>query len=441
MELKNTPINADIVRKKIKSSGLDDLGKATIREIVRLVNEIENETGEQFMRMEMGVPGLPAPEIGRKAQKDAIDRGVVSKYPMIESVNDLKKEIKRFAKLFLDIEVEEKGCLATVGSMQGSFATFLVANRTDRNKEGTLFLDPGFPVHKQMCHVIGHDFRSFDMYDYRGEKLRNKLESELQDGKISSLLYSNPNNPSWISLTETELQIIGEMANKYDVIVIEDLAYFGMDFRKDYTVPGQPPFQPTIAKYTDNYVLLISSSKLFNYAGERVGAMIISDFLFNRRYPDLKRYYKTDQFGYSMIYGSLYVLSSGVSHSAQYALAAMLKAVNDGEAKLTENVIEYGERAKSMKKIFLQNGFKIVYDKDEDEQVGDGFYFTFSYPGMDGSELLENLLYYGISAISLKITGSTRSEGLRACVSQIGFDKMDILEERLKQFHADFPLN
>ena len=441
MELHNTPIDANIVRQKIKKSGLSDLGLANIREIVKLVNKIEEKTGEKYLRMEMGVPGLPAPEIGRKAQIEAINKGLVSKYPMIESVAQLKTELKRFAKLFIDIDVEEQGCLATVGSMQGSFATFLVANRTDKSKEGTLFLDPGFPVHKQMCTVIGHEYHSFDMYDYRGEKLRNKLEAELESGKISSLLFSNPNNPSWISLTETELQIIGELANKYDVIVIEDLAYFGMDFRKDYSVPGEAPFQPSVAKYTDNYVLLISSSKLFNYAGERVGGMIISDFLYNRRYPDLKRYYKSDQFGYSMIYGSLYSLSSGVSHSAQYALAAMLKAVNDGEMKLTENVIEYGERAKIMKKIFTDNGFKIVYDKDEDEVVGDGFYFTFSYPGMEGSELLEKLLYYGISAISLKITGSTRNEGLRACVSQIGLDKMDLLQERLSQFHKDFPIN
>jgi aspartate/methionine/tyrosine aminotransferase len=125
-------------------------------------------------------------------------------------------------------------------------------------------------------------------------------------------LYSNPNNPSWICFTEKELQIIGELATKYDAIVIEDLAYFGMDFRTDYSVPGKAPFQPTVAKYTDNYIFLISSSKAFSYAGQRVGTMAISNKLFNRRYPDLKRYYSSDGFGYSMIYGALYALSSGV---------------------------------------------------------------------------------------------------------------------------------
>jgi len=72
-----------------------------------------------------------------------------------------------------------------------------------------------------------------------------------------------------------------------------------------------------------------------------------------------------------------------------------------------------------MKKYFLSNGFKIVYDKDLDVPVADGFYFTISYPGMSGRELLQELLSYGISAITLDITGSEKKEGLRACVSMV----------------------
>jgi len=231
------------------------------------------------------------------------------------------------------------------------------------------------------------------------------------------------------------LQIIGELANKYDVVVMEDLAYFAMDFRKDMSKPGIPPYQSSVANYTKNYILLISSSKSFSYAGQRVGMLVISNELFDRKFPDLKRFFKTDGFGYSMIYGAVYSLSSGTSHSAQYGLAAMLKAANDGDFNFVEGVREYGERAKIMKKLFADNGFKIVYDMDEDQPLADGFYFTFSYPGFDGVDLLEKLLYYGISAISLITTGSERIEGLRACVSQIQRAQLPILEERLRIFN------
>ena len=257
----NTPINKNTVSQKIKESGLEKVGNASIRELVKLVNEIEKVTGDKYIRMEMGVPGLEPPEIAIDGEIKALKRGVASKYPMIEGVEDLKKEISRFVKNFADIDVDPKGCLPTVGSMQGGFASFLVSCRRDPQKDTTLFIDPGFPVQKQQHKVLGLNYETFDVYNYRGEKLREKLESYLKKGNISTILYSNPNNPSWICFTENELEIIGDLANKYDVVIIEDLAYFGMDFRQDMSKPGEPPYQPTVANYTDNYILLISSSK------------------------------------------------------------------------------------------------------------------------------------------------------------------------------------
>jgi len=436
---KETPINFEIVKQKIKESGLEHVGLASIREIKRLVDRIESEINEKYVRMEMGIPGLPPAEIGVKAEITALQKGVAAIYPDIYGIVPLKKEIRRFVKSFIDIDVREEGCLPTVGSMQGSFAVFVTANRFNMNKTTSLFLDPGFPVHKQQLRVLGQKWESFDVYEFRGEKLKSKLESFLKKGNISCLLYSNPNNPSWICFTEKELQIIGELAEKYETIVIEDLAYIAMDFRKDLSRPGLPPFQASVARYTDNYVLLISSSKAFSYAGQRIGMMVIADKLFEKNSADLKRYYTTTQFGYAMIFGTLYALSAGVSHSSQYALTAILKAANDGDFDFVAGVKEYGEKARIMKKLFTENGFKIVYDKDEQEPIADGFYFTFSYPGFSGEDLLHELIYYGISAISLAITGSTRTEGIRACVSLVQREQFPVLEKRLRLFHLDHP--
>ncbi|MBN3034138.1 MAG: pyridoxal phosphate-dependent aminotransferase [Bacteroidales bacterium] len=438
--MKATPIDYEVVSRKIRESGLASVGKASIREIKKLVDGIEAETGKRFIRMEMGVPGLPPLQVGVEAEIEALRQGVAAIYPDIHGIPQLKQEISRFVKLFLDIGVEPTGCIPTVGSMQGSFAVFITINRMVEGRDRTLFIDPGFPVHKQQCRVLGQPFESFDVYEYRGQKLRDKLESYLKTGRISSILYSNPNNPSWICFTEEELQIIGELATRYDVVVLEDLAYITMDFRKDYSVPGQPPFQPTVAKYTDNYILMISSSKVFSYAGQRIGMMVISDALFNRQAPDLKRFYVSDRLGYAMIFGTVYSLSSGTCHSAQYALTAMLKAVNDGKVIINEAVTEYGRKAKIMKHLFTNNGFRIVYDTDGAEPIADGFYFTFSYPGFSGEELLNELVYYGISAISLAITGSERLEGIRACVSLVYREQFPDLEARLKKFHEDHPV-
>lgn len=433
--MKDTPINYALVTQMIKESGIKNIGDASIREIKKLVDMIEQATNEKFIRMEMGIPGLPPLKIGVEAQKKALDSGVAAIYPDIFGIKPLKTEIARFVKNFMNVDVSEEGCIPTVGSMQGSFAAFMTLNRMYKEREGTLFIDPGFPVHKQQLRVMGQGWESFDVYNYRGEKLGEKLESYLKTGRFCSILYSNPNNPSWICFTDEELRIIGEMANKYNVIVIEDLAYFAMDFRKDFSKPGEPPYQPSVANYTNNFVLLISSSKAFSYAGERIGMMVISDKLFQTNAPDLLRYYRSDNVGLAMIFGTMYALSSGTNHSSQYALAAILKNVNDGNFNFVDVVKEYGEKAKIMKKLFTDNGFTIVYDKDIDQPIADGFYFTFAYPGFSGADLLEKLIYYGISAITLDITGSERHEGIRACVSLVLRDQFPTLETRLKAFH------
>lgn len=431
------PISEDIIKSAEREIGVRSPFHASIRETVHLVNRLERSTGIEFVRMEMGVPGLPAPSLAIEAEIDALRRGVSSDYPEITGIKPLKEEASRFLKLFLNIDLKSSGCIPTVGSMMGGMVSFLVANRNDRSKEGTLFIDPGFPVQKQQVKMLGHDYQSFDIYNFRGRKLRDKIESYFKTGKISSVLYSNPNNPTWICLTEEELAIIGEMASRYDVIVIEDLAYFGMDFRKDYLQPGVPPYQPTVARYTEDYVILVSSSKIFSYAGQRIGIMAISDHLFNRSYPDLLRYYSSDRYGHAAIFGALYGLSAGVTHSTQYGFAALLKAVNDGTYRFREDIIEYGEKAKLIKNMFISNGFRIVYDRDLDEPLADGFYFTVEYPGMPGEKFIHELLRYGISAISLITTGAERFDGVRACVSLVPRSQFGDLEMRLKRFNED----
>jgi len=433
------PVRDEIIQKAVEELHIKDLEKATIREVVAIAGKIEKETGLEFIHMEMGVPGLPPSAVGVEAEIAALRQGVASIYPPIDGVAELKTESSRFIKAFVDLDISPDGCVPAVGSMESVFVSFIVANQCNPAKDTILFIDPGFPVQKQQVQVLGYKHESFDVYDYRGAQLKDKLESYLSKGNISCIIYSNPNNPGWFCLKEEELKVIGELATRYDAIVFEDLAYFAMDFRKDLGTPFQAPFQVSVGKYTDNYLLFISGSKAFGYAGQRIGITAISDFLYNRVYPGLTQRYGGGTFGSTFIHRVLYAVSTGASHSAQYALAAMFKAASDGQYRFLEEVKEYGHRAKKLKEIFLKYGFKLVYDKDLDEKIADGFYFTVAYPGMTGGELLKRLIPYGISAISLSTTGS-KQEGLRICTSFIQDHQYELLEQRLAAFLRLFVL-
>ena len=255
---------------QLAAMDIENFAQATIRQVGAVGGALEKNSGTEFLHLEMGVPGLPPETVGVEAEQQALAQGHASIYPSITGIAPLKSEASRFVKAFLDIDVAPEGCIPTVGSMQGGFCLFQISSQCDPKKDTILFIDPGFPVQRQQVRILGIKHESFDIYDFRAEKLGPKLESYLKQGNVAAIIYSNPNNPAWICLTESELRTIGELATKYDTIVLEDLAYMGMDFRKELGHPFQAPFQATAARYTDNYVLMISGSKIFSYAGQRI---------------------------------------------------------------------------------------------------------------------------------------------------------------------------
>lgn len=430
----------ELVAQAVKDLHIADLSRATIGDVLLVAQYLEKATGLPFIRMDQGSPGLPANQVGIEAEKAALDRGVGSQYPAAAGIPELKEAASQFVKAFINIDISPRACVPTTGSVAGSFGSFLACTQRLPGKDKVLFIDPGFPIQKSQLRIIGVEWKEFDIYHYRGAALREKLESFLRAGDIAAIVYSNPNNPAWICLEEEELQIIGELATQYDVVVLEDMAYFCMDFRRDLSHPFEAPYPPTVARYTDNYILMLSSSKIFSYAGQRMALTCISDRLFDRQFPALaERYKDAGVFGSTLIASILYMITSGCTASTQYAYAEMLRRSTEGKINFVEDTREYARRAERMKKIFTDHGFHIVYDYDATQVVGDGFFFTIGYGDLTGGELLRELLYYGVSSISLSTTGSEQ-QGVRACTSRMREELYPVMEARMQAFQEDHPL-
>jgi len=321
--------------------------------------------------------------------------------------------------------------------MQGGFVMQLLATRMKAGRDTILYLDPGFPVNKLQARVCGLKMESIDFYDFRGEALVREVERRLSRGHIGGVIWSSPNNPTWICLTQEELEGLARAADRNQVLLIEDQAYFGMDLRVDYMKPGEAPYQPSVARCGDYWVMLLSGSKLFSFPGQRVGLAVISPALAQGHFRDLEPWFGSDRFLHAFVHGGIYCSTAGVSHSGQWGLRAALKAANEGELGFMDNVREYAARSAWLKGCFQRHGFNLVYDNDLGRPLADGFYFTVAYEGLDGSELLQELLCYGISMITLEITGSVRLEGLSACVSFTDPSVFDEVEQRLAAFQRD----
>lgn len=431
------PITTNELDNAIRSCGVGPLTKSTIRQMCAVAAAAEKISSEPMVHLEIGNPGLEANKVGVAAEIAALQRGVANKYPDIGGIPELKDAGSRFLKAFVNVDIPGECIVPTVGSMQGSFTLMLLLGQRDPKKDTILFLNPGFPAQPTQARILGIKRESFDIYNYRGKALEAKLEEVLGKGNITALVYSNPNNPAWTNLTEEELEILGRMATKHDVIILEDLAYMGMDFRRDFGKPGVEPFVPTVARYTDNYILMCSGSKIFSYAGQRIALVCMSKAVAHRSFPALVEFYGMPTFIGAYIFGVLYAASSGTAHSAQHALAAMMNAAAKGTVNFVDECSEYRRRGEKAKKAFTDNGFEIVYAMDGDCPIGDGFFFTAGYPGMDSETIQRELLRYGVAAISLPGTGSLQ-HGIRVCVSMIKNDQeFESLNARLKAFNDD----
>lgn len=430
--------NDVLVTEACKACNVADLSNATIGEVLLVAQYLEKKTGIPFIRMDQGSPGLPINKYGVEAEKKALDSGIGSQYPAAAGVPELKDAASRFVKAFIDVDITPRSCVPTTGSVAASFGSFIACTQRIPGKDKVLFIDPGFPIQKSQLRVLGIDWKMFDIYSYRGAaKLGPKLEEELKDGDVAAIIYSNPNNPCWTCLEEDELEAIGKLATKYDVVVLEDLAYFCMDYRRDLSHPFEAPYLPTVARYTDNYILMLSASKIFSYAGQRIALCCISDKLYEKQYPALaERYHDAGVFGVTLTASILYMITSGCTATTQYGYAEMLNLSCEGIINFVDDTREYERRAHRMKEIFCRHGFEIVYGRDVTDNVGDGFFFTLGYEGLTGEELVVELMHYGVSSICLSTTGSLKN-GVRACVSRMREELYDVLEERMAAFEAD----
>ncbi len=428
------PLTNQQLDEAIERLGIVDLQSATIRQMCALAAELEKVAGEKMVHLEIGNPGFAAESVGVNAEIAALQTGIANQYPNIAGIPQLKEAASRFIKAFVDTDIRPRNIVPTVGSMQGSFTLMILLGQRIPGKNKILLINPGFPAQRHQAKLLGLETASFDIYGYRGKALEAKLEEMLAPGDVTALIYSNPNNPAWTNLTEEELEIIGRMCTKHDVIALEDLAYFGMDFRKDISVPYQAPYVASVSKYTDNYILLLSGSKIFSYAGQRIAVVCMSDAVFERTYPVCKEFYELPNFGESYVFGVLYCASSGTSHSAQYALATMMDEAVKGSLPFVDHCRIYEQKGARAKKMFTDNGFHIVYDMDGDQPVADGFFFTIGYGDMPCGDFHRELMRYGVASIPLSSTGSDCS-GIRACVSMIDGDECF---ERLERFLAKF---
>jgi len=372
-ENSNNRIEVDRV---ISTAGLDN-GKFHIEEFWSAVDSLKNNSDFKYIRMDFGVPGLKPAVHGIKTHLDILQQGEISQqYPPYAGVSDLRCSMSEFISSRLETPFSADDIFVTCGATQALFIAQSITSTLHTTASSIVFLTPNYPPMCAQARFLGVDAISIEVDGKRGSKLIDEIRNVFEKNTVSALCWASPSNPGWMILNHEELASIAALCKEFNVIPIEDLTYLGMIGTDKQNLPDA---LPSIAKYIDDYILVLSTSKMLSYAGERIGFMVGSPHLLNTESSKLKQ-----RFGMTSVRracGSLiFNLTGGAPHSAQYAVADVIDSINRGYYDIDNFLSTYTKRAKKLSKILSDNGFYLVYSSGIDEDLK-GFYVSFGYPG------------------------------------------------------------
>lgn len=352
--------------------------------------------------------GLPAPELFPvKEMKATVDKVFeehgqeAMQYGAAKGVTALREVIQQHVKEKENVDSELDNVLVTTGSEQ---ALDLV---------GKAFVDPGDTVLVEqptyLCALdvfrsYGANFASVEM-DEDGMKM-DALEEALKANPNTKLIYTVPNfqNPTGRTMTEERRKQLAELAEKYDVYVLEDNPYGEIRFAGQH-VPAVKSFDKS------GHVLYMSTFSKTLAPGFRLGWLVADEDVVNK----------------------LTVLKQSADlhtdNLAQFAVAQFF-ADNDVDAHVKEISDLYGKRKDLMlegiKKYFPEG---VKYTNPEG-----GMFLWVEVPGVDDTvELFKECLEHDVAFVPGDpfFAGEAQPGAFRLNYSNMKEDQIEVGLKRL----------
>ena len=352
--------------------------------------------------------GLPAPELFPvKEMKAAVDKVFeehgqeAMQYGAAKGVTALREVIQQHVKEKENVDSELDNVLVTTGSEQ---ALDLV---------GKAFVDPGDTVLVEqptyLCALdvfrsYGANFASVEM-DEDGMKM-DALEEALKANPNTKLIYTVPNfqNPTGRTMTEERRKQLAELAEKYDVYVLEDNPYGEIRFSGQH-VPAVKSFDKS------GHVFYMSTFSKTLAPGFRLGWLVADKAVVNK----------------------LTVLKQSADlhtdNLAQFAVAQFF-ADNDVDAHVKEISALYGKR----KDLMLEGIKKYFPEGVKYTDPEGGMFLWVEVPGVDDTvELFKECLEYDVAFVPGDpfFAGEVQPGAFRLNYSNMKEDQIEVGLKRL----------
>lgn len=233
-----------------------------IRRLYPLAVEAKRK-GKKVYHLNIGQPDIPTPEAFLRGIREA--RIEVLDYAPSPGIPEAIEAVRAYYAE-LGFALAPENILITIGGSEAiTFALTVTCDPGDQ----VLVPEPFYPNYLGYARLTNVELLPLTTVREEGFHLppRAELEARLT-ARTKAILFSNPGNPTGVVYTEKELDMLVDLALKYDLFLIADEVY------REFVYEGQHKSLLSYPEAADRVILVDSISKRLSACGARIGMLI-----------------------------------------------------------------------------------------------------------------------------------------------------------------------
>jgi aspartate aminotransferase len=217
--------------------------------------------GREVIHMEIGEPDFDTPGYIVQAAKQALDDGYTH-YTPAAGLTEVRQTIADYVAETRGIPVAPDNVVVVPGGKPIIFYTILAL--VDPGDE-VIYPNPGFPTYESMISFVGGQGVPMPLREERGFSFDPDEFTSLTNERTKLIILNSPGNPTGGVMSRADLDVVAELADRYDCWILSDEIYSRMVYE------GEQHSVATLPGMQTRTVVLDCFSKTYAMTGWRLG--------------------------------------------------------------------------------------------------------------------------------------------------------------------------
>jgi aspartate/methionine/tyrosine aminotransferase len=239
---------------------LSRLGTETAFEVLARAKALEAQ-GREIVHLEIGEPDFDTPAHIIDAAKQALDDGYTH-YTPAAGLPQVRQTVADYVAETRGIPVEPDNVVVVPGAKPIIF--FPIVALVNPGDE-VVYPNPGFPIYESMINFMNGKAVPMVLREEKGFSFDPDEFVSLVNENTKLIIINSPGNPTGGVMSQADLEVVAEVATKYDCWVLSDEIYSRIIYEGEHrSIASLPGMQ-------ERTIILDGYSKTYAMTGWRLG--------------------------------------------------------------------------------------------------------------------------------------------------------------------------